>query len=180
MAVGERGFQRVMTGIVLHWRKRAIYGDLARGSCGLLLCAVLLSSFSMMSLGQFAFAGLCALFGSFVAGSGLKLASAVAISDEAVRLSRPLLGPKLIKWANVRSFEVRYFSIGQVRKQALMDLKVSDGQTSIVLDDGLEDFPAAARQCWLSARAHGVAISERTMANLAAAGCATDVAQQNG
>jgi len=168
-----------MTGIVLHWRKSSIYGDLARGSCGVLLCAVLLSSFSMMSLGQFAFTGLCALFGSYVAGSGLKLASAVTISDEGVGLSRPLLGSKQIKWADVRSFEVRYFSIGQVQKRALMDLKVSDGQTSIVLDDGLEDFPTAVRGCWLSARAHGVAISETTMANLAAAGCALETVRQD-
>jgi len=169
-----------MTGVTLHWRKGAIYGDIARGSCGLLLCAIILPSFSMLSLGQLAFAGLCLLFGSYVFGSVLKLASKVTINDEGVALSRPLLGVKRISWSDARAFDVRYFSVGQIQRKALMDLKVSDGRTSIVLDDGLEDFAAAVRACWVSARAHGIGISETTMANLAAAGCAPEAVRQNG
>lgn len=169
-----------MTGVTLHWRKRAIYGDIARGFCGLVLCGVVLPSFGMLSLGQLAFGGLCLLFGSYVFGSALKLSSTVTISDDHVELSRPLLGAKRIRWTDARAFDVRYFSVGQLQKKALMDLKVSDGRTSIVLDDGLEDFAAAVRQCWLSARAHGIGVSETTMANLAAAGCTPEAARQNG
>jgi hypothetical protein len=169
-----------MSGLTLHWRRRAIYGDIARGSCGLVLCAIIMPAFSMLSIGQVAFAGLCILFGSYVFGSVLKLASNVTISDEGIALSRPLLGEKRVRWSDARAFEVRYFSVGQIQKKALIDVKVSDGRTSIVMDDGLEDFAGAVRQCWLSARAHGIGVSDSTMANLAAAGCVAETAQQHG
>ena len=169
-----------MTRLVLHWRKRAILGDLARGACGTLLCAFVLPSFSILSLGQIAFAGLGALFASYVVISALKLASTVQIDEDGVLLHRPLLGETNIPWKSARSFEVRYFSVGQLQKKSLMDMKISDGQRSILIDDGLEDFATAVRQSGTLARAHGVGVSETTLANIAAADCSTEAKRQHG
>lgn len=165
-----------MTDLVFHWRKRAILGDLLRGGCGTLLCVAVVPVFGVLSPGQLAFAGLAILFGSHAAASALKLFSRVTVDGDSISLSRPLVGDKRIQWKDARLFEVRHFSLGQLRRKSLMDLKISDTRSSILLDDALDDFPTALRRLWALARAHGIGVSETTLANLAAAGCISEAA----
>jgi hypothetical protein len=180
MAAGFRGFRLNMAATVHHWRKSSVTGDLVRGALGTVACGLAVMSFAPFSPGQIAFALPGLLFASYLASTTLKLFSHVSLDDESVALARPLFGVTRISWRDVPSFSVRHFSLGQLQRKTLMDLKISNGTSTILLDDGLEDFPAVLRKCWACASAHGVGVSEATLANLAAIGCATPATRSHG
>ncbi|MEQ1753493.1 MAG: hypothetical protein ABL973_05110 [Micropepsaceae bacterium] len=164
-----------MTPITLHWKKSAVLGDIARGSVALALSLAAAISFTGTLSVTLVCTGLAILFASYVVHCALKLFSAVVIDDEGVRIERRPLPPRHIPWSAASSFEVRHFSLGQFRKKSLMDMKLKGDGHTVLLDDGLENFPKAVQSVWSAVRARNIGISETTRANLAATGCVGEV-----
>ena len=180
MAFCLRGFQLIMDPVVHRWRRRSVLGDLARGAAGTLACLAAALSFEPLSFGQMVFALLTLLFASYLASAAMKLASAVTIDQEGITLVRPILGQTRIAWTDMPSFNVRHFRLGQLQRKSLVDVKLSTSRSTILIDDGLDDFQSALTHCWKAARAHGIGVSETTLANLAANGCQTAATGQHG
>ena len=168
-----------MTQAHFQWRKGAIAADVIRGGAGLLVCVIVLGASGFFSPGGVIAAGLGALFAAHITTSALKVSCKVTLDDEGASMTRVLLPGKCVRWRDVQSFAVRHFPVGQSRRKALMDLKLSDGRTTLLLDEGLDDFPRAVQLAWMAARTHGIDVSETTLTNLAAAGCTTQVASHN-
>ena len=160
-----------MTPIVLHWAKRAVYADLARGGGGLLLSLAGTFSSEPLSIAHLACVGFSVLFASYLAHGAIKLAGHVTIDDFGVQVTRPPLPEKRMAWKDTSGFEVRHFTLGQFRKKSLVDLKLTSASGSILLDDGLQNFQQAVQACCNAAQAQGIGVSESTRLNLAAAGC---------
>ena len=155
---------------IYRWPPRSLASDVVRGAvaCGIALFLLLLVPIG--SIVFFVLLALAFVFGLYLASTVSRLRAVVEADDEGLRVSGGLLGAKSIKWAELRRFELRYFSLQRDRKDGWMDLKLQGGGQTIALDDRLDRFHEVLARAWDAARAADVGVSEATHANLAAAG----------
>jgi hypothetical protein len=152
------------------WSAAALSGDAIRGAIATGVCLFLLLLVPIGSIAFFVVATLAGVFGLYLAGTFSRLRATIEVDDTGLRLSGGLLGPKAIKWAELRKFELRYFSLRRDGKDGWMDLKLRGPAQSIAVDDRLDRFHEVLARAWTAARAADVGVSDTTHANLIAAG----------
>ena len=160
-----------MSEVHIHrWSAAALSGDVVRGAiaCGAALFLLLLVPIA--SIVFFVVLASNVVFGLYLASTLSRLRSTVEVDDAGLRLSGGLLGAKAIKWAELRRFELRYFSLRRDRKEGWMDLRLHGSGQTIVLDDRLDRFHEVLARAWEAARAAEAGVSDATHANLIAAG----------
>lgn len=152
------------------WPVASLSGDLLRGAAATVLALLLVL---VTPEGGFAFWGallLLVLFALYLAATVSRMSAVVEVDDEGVRLKGGLLGPRAIRWTELRRFELRHFPLSRDRRMGWMDLKLKGAGATIAIDDRLERFADVLAKAWAAARAAEVGISDATHANLIAAG----------
>jgi uncharacterized membrane protein YdbT with pleckstrin-like domain len=161
-----------MSEVSIHrWPAQALRGDLVRGVVSFAVVLLLLLVPPLWSLPFFGVLVLVVLFGLYLASTVSRFTSVLEMDDDGIRIRGGLFGPRTIKWAELRRFELRHFPLSRDRKEGWMDLKLrgSNGRT-IAVDDRLDRFGEVLARAWTAARAAEIGISDSTHANLAAAG----------
>ena len=159
--------------MVLHWRKRALWADLARVACALIFCVFGALSMEWFSIGQVLLGGLSIVFGWYLLACMVKFVSAVTIDENGVGVSRKWLPALRVSWETVEGVEVRHFSLGQFRSRGLMDIKLKGKETIILIDDGVDRFPELLQLIWTLTTRNRIELSETSKTNLIAAGCSS-------
>jgi uncharacterized membrane protein len=148
-------------------------GDLSRSAIAFGVCvffALLTPTLSYSFLGLFCVA---LLFGFYLAESVSRLRSSIDVDDVCIQVSGGLFGRRIIKWSALEKFELRHFAVGRTSKSSWMDLKLTGGGRSILIDDKLEGFNVVLSRAWRAAQAASVGVSDTTLANLTACGLTT-------
>lgn len=160
-----------MSEISVHrWPIASLTGDVLRGAAASGIALILLL---VIPVGGIAFWGVLVLFVLFVlylASTLSRYSAVVEVDAEGLRLKGGLFGPRAIKWAELRRFELRHFPLSRDRRTGWMDLKLKDAHGSVAIDDRLDRFNDVLAKAWAAARAAELGISEATHANLIAAG----------
>ena len=150
------------------WQQGAVLGDLARAFASLLVSILFLLS---SDIGSFIFvvsAGAVILFSIYLVDCVSKMGTVVEADAVGIRVIGGVFGTRNIDWQDLDGFELRHFSVGRFRRSKWMDMKLKSKGRSILIDDRLEQFSLVLRQTWSEVQKRELAISDTTLANLAA------------
>jgi len=87
--------------------------------------------------------------------------------DEAgIRARGPLVAA--IRWEDLRSLQLDYYSTRRDREEGWMQLKLSDAQSTIRIDSELDGFGVVAGRAAQAAAQRGLALDAATLSNLEA------------
>lgn len=155
------------------WRRPTLLLEALRSGAALLATGFLALLTPLLSPWQILLLPLCALFASQVASCGIRWMSEVIVDEKGVSVLRGFLPARRIAWDETTGFALRVFALGKHGNNLLRDIKVTGNGVSLLIDDGVEDFPALLARIWVEAQSRGVHISEATRANLVHAGLVT-------
>ena len=152
------------------WRPAALAGDLVRGLFAAGLSLFFLVLVPVYSVAFYVLLVLSVLFGLYLAGTVSRWRSVVEVDVTGLRLRGGLLGPHVVKWAELTRFELRHFPLSRDRSQGWMELKLKTATATVSIDDRLDGFRDVLARAWDAARAAEVGVTEATHDNLVAAG----------
>ena len=155
------------------WRRSTLVLEALRSGAALLAAGFLALLTPLLSPWQILLLPLCALFASQVASCGIRWMSEVIVDETGVSVRRGFLATRRIPWDETTGFALRVFALGRRGNNLLRDIKLTGDGVVLLIDDGVEDFPALLARIWDEARSRGVGISDATRANLVHAGLAT-------
>ena len=134
---------------------------------------------ALASLGLIGFAQLAApvawvataaavLFLVYFARTVCRQLTHIELDEAGIRASGPAVGVPgaAIRWEELRSLQLEYYSTRRDREEGWMQLKLRDAQRTIRIDSELEGFAAVARSAARAAAARGLALDAATLANL--------------
>ena len=142
---------------------RTLAPDYARAATGLLICmGALIWSQPGGWLGL-AVAALAALFAAFAWRTVRQHMTAVEIDSACLRWRA--FRQDCIAWKDLRLVALRHYSTRRDRSGGWMQLTLGDGGRRIDIDSTIEGFPALLTRVMAEARAAGLAMGDRTLAN---------------
>ncbi len=145
---------------------RTLAPDYARATAGVGLSLGILTWFqpaAWLGLVLAALAGLFALFAWRTLRQHL-----TAVEFDSVCLRARAFGQRSIAWEDLRSVTLRHYSTRRDRGMGWMQLTVGGGGRRISVDSTIGGFPVLLARVLAQARAAGVSVDERTLANAAA------------
>lgn len=145
---------------------RTLAPDYARAAIGICLSLGILAWFEPAAwLGQI-LAVLAALFAAFAWRTLRQHLTAVDVDTHGLRARA--FGQRSIAWKDLRSVTLRHYSTRRDRSGGWMQLTVGGGGRRIGVDSTISGFPALLARVLAEARAAGVPVGDRTLANAAA------------
>jgi len=98
----------------------------------------------------------------------------IALDETGIRVSGPAVGllSAAIRWEDLRSLRLDYYSTRRDREGGWMQLRLRDAGRTIRIDSELVGFVDLVRAAVLEARRHGIDLDEPTRVNLDALGLA--------
>ena len=90
----------------------------------------------------------------------------IEIDEAGIRASGPL--GAVIRWENLRSLQLDYYSTRADREGGWMQLKLRDARRTIRIDSELEGFAAVVDRAARAAAQRGLALDAATLSNLQA------------
>jgi len=158
-----------MSEAVFRWPRTALLGDFFRSGIGFVLTLSFLLLVPFRSLAFFAFSPIVVIFGLYVAQTALRARSVMTLLPEGLAVEG-IFGRRIIRWAALDVFALRYYTLRRDKQAGWMDLKLGSAGYSITLDDRLGGFHSILERAWQAARERDIGISSSTYANLTAAG----------
>ena len=150
----------------------ALRGDYARAGLGLTLT---LGPAAMVQPGSGALwvlLPLALLFAVFALRTLGRQLAVVELGPDGITVAG--LGRSALRWDEIRSFRLDYYSTRGDRTGGWMQLTAKGPSGKIRVDSALEDFVAVARAASDAARKAGLDVSEATLANLGHLGIVFD------
>ncbi|MFQ5957919.1 MAG: hypothetical protein ACE5LF_00975 [Alphaproteobacteria bacterium] len=150
----------------------AIAGDYGRAALGMALTLGPLAFVNPASIVVYLLGGLGTLFLVFGLRTVLRHTARVEVSAEEIRVKGPV--PAVLRWQDLDAMTLSYYSTRRDRGEGWMQLKLKSAGRTLKFDSSISDFATIARHAVVAARANGVALNDRTLANTTALGIAVD------
>ena len=150
----------------LRYPARALAADYARAATGIALFLGALALLRPAAAVAWALAAGAALFLVYFARTVCRQLTRIEL-DEAGILTRGPFGAA-IRWEELRSLRLDYYSTRRDREEGWMQLKLRDARRTIRIDSDLAGFAELARVAAGRARQCGLEIDESTRSNLSA------------
>ncbi len=152
--------------------RNAIIGDYGRAALGMALTLGPLAFVNAASVVVYVLGGLGTLFLVFALRTAFRHMVRVAVSNDEIRVE----GPKsaVLRWQDLDGMTLNYYSTRRDREKGWMQLMLKAAGRTLKFDSSISDFEAIARCAVKAARANGVSLNERTLANATALGIAVD------
>lgn len=147
---------------------RAVAAEYARASIGLALTLGPLALLRPAAAVAWALAAAAALFLVYFARTACRQLTHIELDEAGIRTRGPL--GAAIRWAELRSLRLAYYSTRRDREEGWMQLKLRDGRRTIRIDSDLDGFAQLARAAAGRARQCGLEIDAATRGNLSALG----------
>ena len=109
-----------------------------------------------------------ALFLVYFARTVCRQLTHIELDEIGIRARGPL--GAAIRWEELRSLQLEYYSTRRDREEGWMQLKLRDAQRTIRIDSELDGFAELARIAARAAAARGLALEASTLSNLEALG----------
>ncbi len=161
---------------VLRYPQGAVIADYIRALVGMIITLGPLAFLKVGSVMVYILAGLGALFIFFGFRTVLRHLTQVELSAEGIRIVGPL--GRSIRWRDLDSLSLRYYTTRRGKLDGWMLLKVKDKGSVVALDSTIDGFDDIVVRALDAVRDNGVALEESTLANLPAMGIdATSIEQ---
>lgn len=146
----------------------AMTGDYLRAAAGFVPSTALLATVPTGALATAILGGFAVIFGVFGLRTLYRQGTRIEVTDSELRA----LGPRrqVISWDTLDRLKLAYYSTRRDRRSGWMQLELGSGRTRVKLDSRIDGFDEVVRRAAAAARAHRVALSDATMANLEALG----------
>jgi hypothetical protein len=148
------------------YSSRALILDLAGGGSGLAICAGLLQFAQPAAAVAWVLAAAAALFLVYFGRTVCRQLTHIEIDEAGIRASGPL--GAVIRWENLRSLQLDYYSTRADREGGWMQLKLCDARRTIRIDSELEGFAVVVDLAARAAAERGLALDAATSSNLQA------------
>jgi hypothetical protein len=149
---------------------RALAADYARGGLGLAASAGPLALVDPAPVVAWFLAALAALFLVYLARTVRRQLTTIELNETGIRASGPLGAG--IRWEELRSVRLDYYSTRRDREGGWMQLKLSGAGRALRVDSELERFAELARTAAGEARRRGCELDPDSLENLKALGSA--------
>jgi hypothetical protein len=152
----------------------ALGADYARAGLGVAVCAGPLLFVETTPVIFLVLGGLSCVFLSFGVRTGLRQASQVVLTEDAIAVSGPM--GFAISWRDVGRVSLRYYSTRRDRTAGWMQLSLKarpgTGRWSrkLNIDSDIDGFAEIVRRAMAMAARHGVPLSPATLTNLESLG----------
>ncbi|HEV8679091.1 MAG TPA: hypothetical protein VGQ90_06925 [Stellaceae bacterium] len=146
----------------------AMVGDYLRAAAGLVPTGIVFAIEPVGTVAATVLGGFAAVFGVFGLRTLLRHGTRMEMTDTELRAYG--VWPRTIAWAELDRMKLGYYSTRRDRKGGWMQLQLGAGATRVTLDSRIAGFDRLARRAAAVAAVRGVALSEATIANLAALG----------
>ena len=149
-----------------HWR--SLLPDYVGGGIGLALTLGLLALVHPATPVAWVLAAVAALFLVYFGRTLCRQLTHIELDEDGIRVRGPAVGllSAAIRWADLRSLRLNYFSTRRDGEGGWMQLRLRDAQHTIRIDSELEGFVDLVRVAALEARQRGIEVDEPTRANL--------------
>jgi hypothetical protein len=146
----------------------AMIGDYLRAAAGLVPIALILAFARVGAVAAAILAGLVLLFAVFGLRTALRHRSRIDMTENELRASG-LLGAT-IRWTDLDSVKLAYYSTRRDRRNGWMQLELRAGPSVIRIDSRIGGFDQLVRRSALAASARHLVLNPVTVANLGALG----------
>jgi hypothetical protein len=146
----------------------AMIGDYLRATAGFTPIAAILAIAPVGTSADLILGGLAVLFLLFGIRTALRHGTRVEMTETGLSASGPLVAS--IRWAELDSIKLAYYSTRRDRRDGWMQLKLRAGAARIRLDSRIEGFPKLVERAARAAEMRGLELSTATAANLEALG----------
>lgn len=146
----------------------AMAGDYLRAATGLVPSGLLLATIPTSAAVAAVLGSLAAIFAAF--GLRTLLRHGTSLEMSATELRARGLWPGTIAWDELDRMKLAYYSTRRDRTSGWMQLELAGGGARLGLDSRIAGFDQLVRRATAAAAARGVALSDATLANLAALG----------
>lgn len=147
---------------------RALVADYLRASLGSGLTLGPLALAQPAAPVAWALAAGAALFLVYFARTVCRQLTRIELDEAGIRTRGPL--GAAIRWGDLRSLRLAYYSTRRDREEGWMQLKLRDARHTIRIDSDLERFADIARAAAARAAAAGLELDQATRSNLSALG----------
>ena len=138
--------------------------DFAGGISGFAICAGLLGFARPALLVAWVLAAATVLFLVYFVRTVCRQMTHIELDEAGIRASGPL--GTAIRWENLRSLQLDYYSTRADREGGWMQLKLRDAQYTIRIDSELEGFAVVVDRAARAAAERGLALDGATLGNL--------------
>ena len=154
------------------WRSLRL--DYAGSAFGLAVTLAPLAFAQPAAVVGWALGAAAALFLVYFARTVCRQLTHIELDEAGIRVSGPAAGllGAAIRWEDLRSLRLDYYSTRRDSEGGWMQLRLRDARRTIRIDSELEGFVDLARVAVLEARDRGIAMDEPTRANLELLGLA--------
>jgi hypothetical protein len=149
---------------------RALALDFAGSCSGFAICAGLLGFAQPAAPVAWVLAAAAALFLVYFGRTVCRQLTHIELDEAGIRVCGPAVGllSAVIRWENLRSLQLDYYSTRADREGGWMQLKLRDAQRTIRIDSELEGFAAVVDRAARAAAERGLALDAATSSNLQA------------
>lgn len=111
-----------------------------------------------------------ALFLVYFARTVCRQLTHIELDESGIRVSGPMVGllGAAIRWDELRSLRLEYYSTRRDREEGWMQLRLADAQRTIRIDSELDGFAELARTAARAAVGRGLVLEAATLSNLEA------------
>lgn len=145
---------------------RALVLDFAGGGSGFAICASLLGFTRPAAPVAWVLAAAAALFLVYFGRTVCRQLTHIELDEAGIRASGPL--GAVIRWENLRSLQLDYYSTRADREGGWMQLKLRDACRTIRIDSELDGFAVVVARAARAAAERGLALDAATSSNLQA------------
>lgn len=147
---------------------QSVAADYVRAAAGMALTLGPLVFFNLVPPMVYILGGLGALFLVFGIRTLLRHLAHVEVSTEGVTMGGP--AGNAVLWRNIDAMSLNYFTTRRDKQGGWMQLKITEKGRAVTLESSLPGFAGIVARAFEAARANGVALDPRTVANLPALG----------
>lgn len=147
---------------------QTLAADYGRAALGLALTGGPLVLVEPAPVMVYILGGLGTLFFLYGVQTALRHATQVKLSEEEIRAEG--LRPVVLRWRDLKGMSLAYYSTRRDRSQGWTQLRLKGDERTLKFDSTIEGFPAIAERAYRAARGNRVALTTRTLENLAALG----------
>jgi hypothetical protein len=150
--------------------RRALWLAYAGSTAGVAATLALLGFAQLAAPVAWVATAVAALFLVYFARTVCRQLTHFELDETGIRAVGPAAGllSAAIRWEELRSLRLDYYSTRRDREEGWMQLKLSDAQHTLRIDSELDGFAELARAAARAAAARGLALEASTLSNLEA------------
>ena len=158
----------------LRYPWQSLFPDYAGGAVGIALTFGPLALVNPAEPVAWVLGAAAALFLVYFARTVCRQLTHIELDEAGIRVRGPAVGllSAAIRWEELRSLRLDYYSTRRDREGGWMQLRLRDARRTIRIDSELDRFADLVRAAVVEARRRGIDLDEPTRANLHALGLA--------